>query len=220
MTEDKARKRAIRQRMAKTGERYTAARRHTLKDATKPALPERVADPGVSDQAIRRGTGKGWDEWLRILDAWDATSRSHREIAGYLHQEHGVSGWWSQSVTVGYERARGMRAKYEHATGFAVSVSKTIGVDADRLYAAFTEARRRGRWLEPGTLRVRTTQKGRTARFDFRDGSSRILASFDPKGRSKTTVTVAHERLPDADAVEELRSFWRERLARLAEVLG
>ncbi len=216
MTEDKARKRAIRTRMAKTGERYSAARRHVVQ-------PEEGFDADVlpqTDAAVREHTGKGWRDWFRILDRWGARERTHGEIATHLREEHGVAGWWAQAITLGYERARGMRAKYEHATGFAVSVSKTIGVDADRLYAAFTEARRRGRWLEPGTLRVRTTQKGRTARFDFRDGSSRILASFDPKGRSKTTVTVAHERLPDADAVEELRSFWRERLARLAEVLG
>ena len=29
-----------------------------------------------------------------------------------------------------------------------------------------------------------------------------------------------HERLPDAGAVEEMRAFWKERLARLAETLG
>ena len=54
-----------------------------------------------------KGTGKGWDDWFRVLDGWDATSRSHTEIARYVNGEHGVDGWWAQSVTVGYERARG-----------------------------------------------------------------------------------------------------------------
>ena len=78
MTEDKARKRAIRTRMAKTGERYTAARRH-LTPTSK--TPEPVADPGLSDDTIRRGSGKGWDEWFRILDGWGATSHTPRSPA-------------------------------------------------------------------------------------------------------------------------------------------
>jgi len=67
---------------------------------------------------------------------------------------------------------------------------------------------------------VRTTQPGKTARFDFRDARSRVHAYFTPKGRAKTTVTLQHERLLDADAVSEMRAFWKERLARLAEMLA
>jgi hypothetical protein len=66
---------------------------------------------------------------------------------------------------------------------------------------------------------VRTTRKDRSIRFDFRDGTSRVVVSFDPKGGSKTTVAIQHERLPDAGAVEEMRSMWKEHLKRLAEVL-
>ena len=50
MTTDKARKRAVRTRMAKTGERYAAARRHVAVDET-PATgrplhrPSRPASP-------------------------------------------------------------------------------------------------------------------------------------------------------------------------------
>ncbi|HEX2030171.1 MAG TPA: hypothetical protein VHL78_02055 [Actinomycetota bacterium] len=217
MTEDKARKRAIRTRMAKTGERYTAARRH-VGARQEPAAP--VADPGVSEEAVRRGTGRGWTEWLAILDAWGAAERSHRDIARYVREEHGVGGWWAQSVAVGYERARGMRAKHETTSGFQVSVSKTLPVDAAVLFRAFTEPRTRNRWLEPGTLRTRTAKRDRTARFDFRDGASRVVVGFTAKGPDKATVAVQHERLADADAVEEMRAWWKERLARLADVLA
>jgi hypothetical protein len=173
----------------------------------------------MSDQAIRRGTGKGWDEWLRILDAWDGPSHTHGEIADYLHQEHGVPGWWTQSVTVGYERARGMRAPHQGPQGFRVGVSKTFPVDVDRLFGAFAEPRKRSRWLEAGTLKVRTTLPGKSARFDFRDGTTRVLVYFAAKGPAKASVAVQHERLPDAAAVEEMRAFWKERLARLGQSL-
>jgi len=80
MTEDKARKRSIRTRMAKTGESYTAARRHVVKSKEGP--PTRLSvDLGKSDETIRRGSGKSWGEWFAILDAWvrrnTHTPRSH-----------------------------------------------------------------------------------------------------------------------------------------------
>lgn len=214
MTENKARKRAIRKRMAKTGERYTAARSHLVKP--EPPPPE----PGVSDEAIRKATGKGWQEWFAILDAWGGTSHTHGEMTAYLSREHGVPGWWTQSVTVGYERARGMRAVHQRLDGFfEVSVSKTVPVSVTRLYDSFTKPRKRARWLEAGTLKVRTAQPGKLARFDFRDGETRVVVFFMAKGRGKSSVAVAHQRLPDAAAVEKMRAFWKERLADLAEVL-
>jgi hypothetical protein len=216
MTEDKARKRAIRSRMAKTGERYTAARRHLVDHEELD-----FDDLGHSDEVLRQNTGQDWPAWLRILDRWGARERTHGQIARYLTEEQGVSGWWAQTITVGYERARGMRAKYQRiSTGFTVSVSKTFNVGVAPLYAAFTEPRKRNRWLEAGTLRMRTTRKGKSARFDHGDGVSRVNAYFDSKARAKTTVTVDHERLPDAEAVEEMRAYWRERLARLGEAVG
>jgi hypothetical protein len=207
--------------MAKTGERYTTARSHVAKDPEPVPLPPRVGDPGMSDEAITKGTGRDWDSWFRILDAWGATGRTHTEIARYLNEEHDVGGWWAQSVTVGYERARGMRAPYQRlgGGGFNVSVSKTFPVDADRLFRAFTVGRERSRWLEPGTLRIRTSQPGRTARFDVRDGS-RLHAYFTPKGEARASASLQVEKLPDADAVEEARAFWKERLARLGDAVS
>ena len=216
MTRQKAQKRATRARMAKTGESYTAARRHL----TKPEEALRPDDLGQPDARVRENTGKGWREWLRLLDAWGARERKHKDVATYLMEQHGVPGWWAQTITVGYERARGIRAKHQTLDGtFQVSVSKTLPVGSGKLFKLFAEAPQRNRWLERGTLRVRTTNKDRSIRFDFRDGASRVVVSFDPKARNKTTVTVQHERLPDAGAVEEMRGMWREHLARLAKTL-
>jgi hypothetical protein len=216
MTRNKAQKRATRARMAKTGERYAAARRHVvkLKEELRPDdLPQTNAN-------LRQNTGKGWQEWFRILDARGAKERKHGEIATYLLDEHGVPGWWAQAITVGYERSRGLRAKYQTLGGsFQVSVSKTFPIGVGRLFKAFAEAPQRDKWLERGMLKVRTSRTERDVRFDFRDGTSRVVAYFDPKDRNKTTVTVQHEGLPDAGAVEEMRGMWKEHLNRLGKVL-
>ena len=216
MTRNKAQKRVTRARMAKTGESYSAARRHVV----KPKEELRAEDLPQTDANVRQNTGKGWREWIRILDAWGAKERRHGEIARHLMEEQGVPGWWAQSITTGYERSRGLRAKHQTLTGsFQVSVSKTFPLGVGKLFRAFAQAPQRNRWLERGMLKVRTTLKDRSVRFDFRDGASRVVVYFDPKERNKTTVTVQHEKLPDARAVEEMRAMWKEHLKRLATVL-
>jgi uncharacterized protein YndB with AHSA1/START domain len=39
------------------------------------------------------------------------------------------------------------------------------------------------------------------------------------KGTAKATASIQHERLADADAVEEMRAFWKDGLAALARML-
>lgn len=222
MTTDKARKRAVRSRMQKTGERYAAARRNVVRDAAAAPspLPPRVAEPGMTEASIRKGTGKGWDDWFRILDGWDATSHTHTQIARYVSGEHGVDGWWSQGVTVGYERARGMRARNQRpGLGFEVSVSKTIDMPALETWRAFVEPKRRAEWLDlPLRMRTGTRTMGRSARFDVPSEGTRVNIAFDPKGEERSVVTVTHVKLTGPDDVAAHRAEWRNRLARLADL--
>jgi hypothetical protein len=118
-----------------------------------------------------------------------------------------------------YERARGMRLKHQQADGFTIYASRTIGVPADVAFDAFVKARSRRRWLTDGTMSLRTSQPARTARFDWGDRSTRVLVTFDEKGPAKTSVAVAHERLPDPDEAELAKSAWRARLNALKTLL-
>ncbi len=183
------------------------------------SLPPRVAEPGMSDESIHRGSGKTWDEWFRILDDWSATSRTHKEIAEHLCRAHAVPGWWAQSITVGYERARGMRDKHQRPGGYSVNASRTVAAPIGQLFAALTVETMRDRWLEPGTLQPRTAQLDRSASFDGPEGT-RIAAVFTDKGPAKSSVVLQHDKLPDAAAVETWRAFWKPRLERLATLLA
>jgi len=224
MTTDKARKRAVRTRMTKTGERYAAARRHVVADdpaATPPALPDlppRVAEPGMTEAAIDAGTGAGWDHWFRLLDGWGAVARSHTDIARYLREEHGISGWWAQALTVGYERARGLRAMHQTTRGFEVSVSRTVAAPPADVWGAFLEPRRRRRWIEAGELGRRRTAGpiGRSTTFDVPGDGTRVAVAIDPKGHDRAIVTVTHAGLADGGDVEVRRAAWKDRLGRLA----
>lgn len=182
-------------------------------------LPPRVAEPGLSDAAIRKATGKGWDEWFALLDAWGGTKHSHPDIARHVADAHGVDGWWAQSVTVGYERARGMRALHERPDGFSMSASKTFPVPVERLFAAFVEPEERERWLEAVALRNRTSQPHKSARFDVLPGETRLNATFIAKGPEKAVVQLQQERLAGAEDVTRWKAVWKEQLAVLADFL-
>ncbi len=66
---------------------------------------------GISEAAVRAKTGKGWEEWYAILDAWKSPGKGHTAIARYLREHQAVSPWWAQAVTVRYEWERGLRAE-------------------------------------------------------------------------------------------------------------
>jgi hypothetical protein len=64
----------------------------------------------MSDSAVSKQTGRTWAEWVGVLDAARAAEKPHRQIAAYF-ASLGTPRWWSQMVTVGYERIRGLREK-------------------------------------------------------------------------------------------------------------
>lgn len=176
----------------------------------------------MSDAAVRRGTGRGWDDWLSLLDAWGAQERSHPEIAAWLQSEHGVDGWWAQSVTVGYERARGRRAVGEFPDGYGTSASKTFAVPLDRLFAAFTDPELLARWLPNAPWTISTASPGKAVRgaWDNGDGTtSRVEVNFTAKGADKAQVAVQQRRLPNPEQAEAQKAYWRDRLAALQHLL-
>lgn len=220
MTTQKTLKRRVRARAAKTGESYTAARSQLLGKAG--TEPDNAVDPvaltGIADEPMRRATGRTIGEWIEILDAWDATRRTHTEIARWLVTEQGVPGWWAQSVTVGYERARGMRAMHQQGGTFAVSVSRTIRAAPTRITEAFTDPTVRSAWISDAPMPQRQTRGG-SIRFDWGEPASRIAVYLVPKDTERTQVSLNHERLPDATAADEMKRMWRERLGVLKAML-
>jgi uncharacterized protein DUF4287 len=231
MTKQKSFKRRVRSRMEKTHESYTAARHqllaqsHSSDRAAAADEPAPAVDSGVvpikwSDEAIVNKTGKDWSEWFALLDAWGGADRKHGEIARWLSEEHSVTGWWAQSITVGFEQARGIRAPGQGSDGwYSISASKTVNVPAERLFEAFADERLRDQWLPGAKLDVTTASSARSFRARWGDDGSRIAAGFISKGDAKSLVGLAHEKLATAEEAKAAKAFWGERMQALKQLL-
>ena len=185
MPKQKDLKRLTRARMQKTGESYTAARatllakkarrsarREDVSPAPAPppaAAPDYAALAGMSDATVEAKTGCTWERWVAALDYQGAAEWSHGEIAAHVHEKYGIPGWWAQTVTVGYERIRGLRDKGQRRDGsYEANKSRTYPVPLATLYGAFATPARRRSWLpEPGVV-VRKATSGRSMRLAWR----------------------------------------------------
>ena len=186
----------------------------------KTSAAARPATDGISDDAVAAKTGRRWQEWHALLDAEGAEAMTHKEIARHLAERHGLSPWWSQMVTVAYERARGRRQVHEKSDGFSAGVSRTLPFAAAALFAAWSEQAMRSRWLPDPYVEVRTAKPDRSLRLTWIDGTSRVDVALNPKGEGRCQVVVQHERLADADAVARMKAYWADALERLRAVLS
>jgi hypothetical protein len=209
-------KRLVRSRMRKTGESYTAARLQLLKTPEPAANYAETA--GMSDAAVKKQTGRTWAEWVRALDSVSAAKKPHREIAEYV-SSLGTPDWWSQMVTVGYERIRGLRDRGQRrGGGYEASKSRTFNVPVATLFDAFMNERMRKRWLSLAVA-VRSARRPRRMRLALDDGTH-VQVGFLEKGAAKSAVAIQHEKLANRSAVDAAKKAWGEHLDRLREVLS
>ena len=129
----------------------------------------------------------------------------------------GTPDWWTQTVTVGYERIKGLRDKGQRRDGgYEASKSRTFTVPVKRLFEAFANARKRKRWLEP-TFTIRSAAPLKRMRVTCTDNTV-VQIGFFSKGPSKTAVAVQHQKLADRAAVDATKKAWMERFERLGEL--
>jgi hypothetical protein len=226
-------KRLVRGRMQKTGEAYTTARAHLLKQKpvaaaapvaarpfpARPAAVDYAKLAGRSDAIIKERTGCTWERWVKALDHAQAYTWTHRDIAKHVHEKYKVPGWWAQTVTVGYERIKGLRAVGQRRDGsFEATKSRTFSVPLVRLYRAFHDARTRAQWLPGVDLTVRTATRGKSMRITWPDRTS-VAVGFASRGAGKSQVAVQHEKLADRAAAARMKQYWAERLDALKQVL-
>lgn len=244
MTRARALKQVIRERAARTGERYTTARRHILRElnpsevaAAKAAAVQANAvqtnaptKGGLSDAKAIEKTGHDLRYWFNVLDKFDALAKGHTAAAKHLRQDHGVPSWYCQGITVAYERARGKRVMNQSCAGtFNVSVTKTVPIDVKKAAKLFSDSKQRRRWAgnsDAGlvaalTAGVKTkgiaTRPDGQARFRYKWDGTTIQFYLRPSSSGKTAIAVDHMNLPGPADVERFRARWKAALTAIAE---
>lgn len=198
----------------------------------------RSSDEAVGDDAVVAATGQPRAYWFELLDAHDAMTWPHRDIASWLISAQGVDGWWAQSLTVSYEQARGRREPGQREDGtFEVSPSKSLDCTLVRAYELVADDAERAGWLDPALFEVRAGDRSevlamtpsKSVRLAWPTGAvgapddrtGRVVVTFfqptDATGAptGKVRVAITHAGLTTPEDANTLRAFWKERLDAL-----
>ncbi|MGD2132440.1 MAG: hypothetical protein PVI23_06565 [Maricaulaceae bacterium] len=189
-------------------------------------MPEKTAPkPPQSDEAVKRATGRDWKAWIAWLDARGGRELDHKGLVAALKDEV-ESGWWRQSVAVGYEQLAQGRKVNERPDGYQVQASKTINAPIEKVWESVCP---KGLcdWAPPGALAPSTEVKPERLRGAWTDGgkkeggvgSARFGAMLTTAPGGKTRLTVQLGRISDAAAAEKAKAAWRAALADLKERL-
>lgn len=188
----------------------------------------------MSDAAVQEKTGKDWSSWFRTLDRWGARDQGHKATASWLQEEHDVSGWWAQTITVEYERARGLRAVGQTATGdHALSAQRTVAAPVDLVMDWWLDGSKRDAWLldelvAPAVhLGIRAPKTSKTAmgevlRFrvlpDGAPNEHKVEVTFTDLG-DRTQVRLQHTAIAAQEERDALKTRWGPEMDRMKRTI-
>lgn len=173
---------------------------------------------GVSDDAVKAKTGKKWDEWFKVLDKAGARMMDHEEITLLVQKQAGLSPWWGQLVTVGYEQEHGMRQKHQRGVRYEVDRSKTLAAPVTAVWNAWHDPEVLARWLPGAQFEVIKATPHKVLHLKWPDGTH-VVVMFGERG-GKTKMVVSHERVQVSGEVHQLQDYWSAALNRLKDVLA
>lgn len=172
--------------------------------------------------AIERATTRSWEDWLAFFAQHGAAKLTHTEIARhartYIPDSTQNPEWWAQGVAIAYEQQMGLRVPGQSSTGeFRVSASRTVALDRDAVIEAW--AAHAGTRTDHRGHTVNNIRRSRTAKRTFwratLEDAGRVEVAASAKGDDRSLVTIAHNGVPAADAIETWRAHWKDLLAEL-----
>lgn len=195
----------------------------------------------ISDEKIKTTTGRTWKEWFEILDAADAMKLPHKQIASWLYDNHLHRGWWCQSITVAYEKARGLRVLGQTAdTGFQLGTQKTFSLAPSELWDFLFSRQGLRIWLgettdfkldektpyttDNGTYgEVRTLDPGKRLRMTWQpadwDEPSTLQLYLTPT-KTGTSLGFHQEKLADQEARAHMLKHWKAVLRKIEKQIS
>jgi len=173
----------------------------------------------ISDETVKKNTGKIWKDWFSLLNKAGAKKMEHKEIAQLLYQKYSLSGWWSQMVTVQYEQDIKGRKKHETTSGFQISKSVTFITSLTKVFNTINSPLKRIIWLEDPAITITKSTKDKSIRGKWIDKKTNIEFQFYPKDNSKTQLVVQQSKIKTAKEAEKMKTYWGKQLNNLKRYL-
>lgn len=196
------------------------------------------SEKAVSDENVKKETGKSFAEWWKALDAFGGPAKGRREIGNHLYGELKVDPWWSATLQVEYERYKEVVEKDGRGKGYTICATKSVKAPLERCWEMFATGKALDAWFGPknvldlkagGSLSngdgnaadVKGVTAGKTIRLVWQDASAPgtpVEIKLQPAA-GKTTVMVTHDRLQTREEADGLRAAWGEALDRLKKLV-
>ena len=184
--------------------------------------------PKTSDEKVKQATGKTWSQWFGLLDKAGAKKMPHIEIARLLYKKYLAAdkskdlspdvaksgGWWSQMVTVEYERSRALRKVNQTVSGYNVSVHRTMPASVTKLFNSWRPIAKAEGLVE------NTVHKNKVIRYKADKGQPLYVAAFAVKNSKASRIGFEVMRLNKQREIEKERAKWKKILDKLEKKLS
>jgi uncharacterized protein YndB with AHSA1/START domain len=162
----------------------------------------------LTPEVARQETGESPEDWFALIDRRLGPSPGRKAVGDFLFKEMKVDAWWTTTLVVGYEAARGIVEKDGRPRGYSICVTKAIAAAPDKVFAAITDAQ----WARADTkVAVQKATPGKLIRFAL-EGSGHpagelVEIKLTPSG-GKCSIVLNHERIQERGRADGLREAW------------
>jgi uncharacterized protein YndB with AHSA1/START domain len=189
----------------------------------------------VSPASAKAATGKTLEEWYAVLDAKGGAAEGRRVLTEYLFGQLKVDAWWTTTIIVEYEKARGAAEKDGLAKGYNICVTKSLAAAPERVLEEFSN----GSWwlgkgvkvAEGGTFdagdghkgKFKKVTPGKLIRFTWEGPGHAPVEVVEIKATvmpGKTSALINHDRLQSRDTADGMREAWAKVLNELKDRLS
>jgi hypothetical protein len=177
----------------------------------------------VTSAGSKEATGRTLESWFAELDARGGPALGRRALIEWLFEELDMDAWWSTTLVVEYERARGVLEPDGLPKGYKICVTKTVPADTEMVYAQLMDTSWwLGRMVKVAEGASFNDGQGHTGCFGkLAEGS---LLSFTWTGVNhqaretveikltaagpNTSIVLIHDRLQTRVAADSMREAW------------
>ncbi len=171
----------------------------------------------VSSDRLIALTGMNWMQWMSLLDSELAFRKNPGEIKNIIRDQASFDEITTGAILEKYLKEKGLLEKLPLAKEIEITSTLTIETPLHVAESAFTDLALRNEWLPEVDL-ILKLNPGKNLRFAWQNAQV-VVVTFNPKGPSKCQISLQHSKLPDMISSVEMKSFWKEKLAKLARLL-